>query len=95
MTHQQQHTSTSPIAAAHTSLYTWYPPTQQAISFLPAISSEPGAISTINAHHTRLVKLFSFKFGKNILHKYFFDENLLDKKEWITVVSTELYAQYQ
>ena len=48
----RQHTSTFRIAAAHISLYTW-PLTQQAISFSPVISSARGAISSINAHHTR------------------------------------------
>ena len=43
------HTSTSRIAAARIALYTW-PLTQQAISFLPAISSARGTISSINAH---------------------------------------------
>jgi len=33
---------------------------QQAIFFSPAISLEHGAVSSINAHHTRLVKLFAF-----------------------------------
>ena len=47
-------TSPSPIAAAHISLHTWWPLTQQAISFSPAIFSAC---------------------------KYFFDENLLDKKK--------------
>ena len=46
-----------------------------------AISSTRGAISSINAHHTRLVKLFSFNLvcAKIILREYFFDENLLDE----------------
>ena len=41
---------------------------------LPAISSACGAISSINAHHTRLVKLFSFNLvcPKIILREYFF-----------------------
>ena len=60
------------------SLYTWQPLTQQAISFSTAISSARGAISSISAHHTRLVKLFSF-CAKIILRKYFFGENLLDE----------------
>ena len=66
------HTSTSRIAAAHTSRYTW-PLTQQAISFSPAITSAHGVISSINAHHTRLVKLFSFNLvcPKIILREYF------------------------
>ena len=67
---------TSPIAGAHIFLYTRYPLTQKAISFSPAISS---AHSAINAHHTRLVKLFSFNLvcAKIILCK---SENLLDEK---------------
>ena len=76
------HTSTSRIAAAHISLYTW-PLTQQAKSFSPAISSARGVVSSINAHHMRLVKLFSFNLvcPKIILCEYFFDEILLDKKK--------------
>ena len=84
-THQQRHTSTSPITTAHIPSDTWQPLTQQAISFSPAISSQCSAISSINAHHTRLVKLFSFKFvcAKIVLRKYFSDKNfkLLDVKE--------------
>ena len=76
------HISTSRIAVAHISLYTWSL-TQQAISFSPAISSARGAISSINAHHTRLVKLFSFNLvcPKIILREYFFDKIFLDKKK--------------
>ena len=44
------HTSTSPIAAAHISLYMWQPLTQQAIFFPQAISSACSAISSSNAH---------------------------------------------
>ena len=42
--------------------------------FSPAISLARAAISSINAHHTRLVKLFSFNFvcSKIILREYFF-----------------------
>ena len=60
--------------------------TQQAISFSPAISSACGVIS-INAHHTRLVKLFLLNLvcAKKILHEFFFDENLLDEKKRITL----------
>ena len=54
---------------------------QQAIYFSPAISLARAVISSINAHHTRLVKLFSFNFvcPKIILREYFFYENLLDE----------------
>ena len=47
------YTSTSPIGSAHISFCL----TQQ------AISSACSVISSIIAHHTRLVKLFSFNFG--------------------------------
>ena len=84
-THQQRNTSTSPITTAHIPSYMWQPLTQQAISFSPAISSQCSVISSINAHHTQLVKLFSFKFvcAKIVLRKYFSDKNvkLLDVKE--------------
>ena len=51
------------------------------------ITSARGAISSINAHHTRLVKLFSSNLVclKIILCEYFCDENLLGEK--ITVSS--------
>ena len=44
-------------------------------------SSARGAISSINAHHTRLVKLFLYNLvcPKITLCKYFFDEHLLDE----------------
>ena len=48
------HTSTSRIAAAHISLSV-VASTQQAVSFSPAISSARSGISSINAHHTRLI----------------------------------------
>ena len=72
--HQRPHTSTSLVAAASISLYSWQPLTQQAIYFSPAISLARAAISSINAHHTQLVKLFSFNFvcPKIILREYFF-----------------------
>ena len=51
------------------------------IYFSPANSLACAAISSINAHYTRLVKLFSFNFvcPKIILRKYFFYEILLDE----------------
>ena len=72
MTHQQQRTTS--IAAAHISLYMQQPLTQQAVSFSPAISLARVVISSINAHHTRLIKLFSFNIlvcTKTILREYF------------------------
>ena len=83
------HTSIFRIAAAHISRYTW-PLTQQAISFSPAIISARGAISSTNAHHTRLVELFSFNLVclKIVLREYFFYEILLDEKKRITVMVT-------
>ena len=52
-------------------------------NFSQAISSACGAISSINAHHTQLVKLFSSNLvcAKIILHKYFFNKNSLDEKK--------------
>ena len=40
-----------------------------------------GAISSINAHHTRLIKLFlsNLVCTKIVLREYFLDENLLDE----------------
>ena len=67
------HTSTSRIAAAHLTLYTW-PLTQQEISFSPAISSARGAISSINAH-PRL----QFGLSENYFTQIFYI--LLDKKK--------------
>ena len=57
------------------------------ISFSPAISSAHGVISSINAHHTRLVKLFSFNLvcPKIFLCKSIFDKILLDEKKGNTV----------
>ena len=76
-------TSNSPIAAAHISLYTLQPLTQQAISFSQAITLARSAISSINAHHMRLVKLFlsNLVCAKIISCEYFYDENLLDEKK--------------
>ena len=55
------HTSISLVTAASISLYLWWPLTQ-AIYFSPTISLARAAIFSINAHHTRLVKLLSFNF---------------------------------
>ena len=65
-----------------------WPLTQEAISFSPAISSAHGAVSSINAHHKQLVKLFSFNLVclKIILREYFFDEILVDEKKRIMAV---------
>ena len=87
MARQRPHTSTSLVAAASISLYSWQPLTQQAIYFSPAISLARGAISSINAHHTRLAKLFSVQ--KLFYLRIFFDEILLQtKKKRITVFRT-------
>ena len=46
-----------------------------------------GATFSINAHHARIVKIFSYDLicTKIILHEYYFHENLLDEKKRITV----------
>ena len=76
------HTSTSPIAAAHISLYTWQPLTQQ------AISSARCAISSINAHHTQLVKYFRSIWSV----RKFFNANIFSTKIYQTKKS-ELWYQ--
>ena len=82
------HTSTSQIAAAHISRYTW-PLIQQAISFSPAITSAHGEISSINAHHTRLI-FVQFGRPQTILSEYFFYKILLDEKKRIMVCALAL-----